>query len=57
MMWLTTMNPATRRLVAVAPADAAETAWMFETLLGSDLESRKKFIAENAYRYAKDADI
>ena len=30
---------------------------MFETLLGDALEDRKKFIAENAHRYAKDADI
>jgi len=57
MMGLTTMNPATRRLIAVTPTDADATARIFETLLGDALEDRKKFIAENAHRYAKDADV
>ena len=57
MMSRTTMNPATRRLVAVCPADAEATAYIFETLLGDALEDRKKFIAENAARYAQDADV
>ncbi|MCQ2386718.1 MAG: DNA topoisomerase, partial [Clostridia bacterium] len=57
MMWQTTMNPATRRLIAVSPADAEKTAFMFETLLGDALADRKKFIAENGYRYVKEADV
>ena len=57
MMWKTTMNPATRRLIRVTPADAAATAVMFETLLGDDLPARKKFIAENSSRYMPEADI
>ena len=57
MMWETTMNPATRRLIAVTPADDALTAEMFDVLLGNNLPARKKFIAENAARYMKDADI
>lgn len=57
MMWQTTMNPATRRLIAVSPADAEETCRMFETLLGDALDDRKKFIAENGYKYIADADI
>ena len=57
MMWKTTMNPATRRLIKITTADAADTATMFETLLGDDLESRKRFIAENAERYMAQADI
>ena len=57
MMSVTTMNPATRRLICVTPADAAATESIFEVLLGDDLEGRKKFIAENGYRYAKDADV
>ncbi len=57
MMWQTTMNPATRRLVAVSPAEAEATAYMFDTLLGDELQERKRFIAENGYRYIKDADI
>ena len=51
------MNPATRRLIAVTPADDALTAEMFDVLLGNNLPARKKFIAENAARYMKDADI
>ena len=57
MMWKTTMNPATRRLIAVSPADAEETCRMFETLLGDAIDDRKKFISENGYKYIKDADI
>ncbi len=57
MMSLTTMNPATRRLIAITPADAAATERMFETLLGDDLPARKEFIAENGSKYIKDADI
>lgn len=57
MMWETTMNPATRRLIAVTPADPLKTAEMFDVLLGNNLPARKQFIAENAARYMKDADI
>ena len=57
MMWKTTMCPASRRLIAVTPTDAAATAEMFETLLGDAIDDRKRFITENAHRYVKDADI
>ncbi len=57
MMWQTTMNPATRRLIAVTPADAEQTAWMFDTLLGDAIAERKQFIAENGARYLADADV
>ncbi len=57
MMSRTTMNPATRRLIAVSPADAAETARMFDVLLGDALADRKKFITEFGHLYIKDADI
>ncbi len=57
MMWKTTMNPATRRLIAITPTDAAETERIFDTLLGDDLPARKRFITENGARYMKDADI
>lgn len=57
MMSLTTMDPATRRLIAVRPTDAAATLEMFDTLLGNNLAARKTFIAENAAKYMKDADI
>ena len=57
MMWQTTMNPETRRLIQVSPADEYETQKMFETLLGDDIMARKAFIAENGARYMDLADI
>ena len=57
MMAKTTMNPATRRLIRVTPADAAATAHMFDIMLGDDLDGRKKFIAEHGHEYMKDADL
>ncbi|MCM1578302.1 MAG: toprim domain-containing protein [Ruminococcus sp.] len=57
MMSLTTMNPDTRRLIKVNPADAEETAEMFDLLLGNNLEGRKTYIAENGSAYLEMADI
>ena len=57
MMSLTTMDPATRRLIRVTPTDAAATAVIFETLLGDDLPARKRFIANNSSLYMDTADI
>ena len=57
MMWQTTMCPATRRLIAVTPADAMETERMFEILLGDALAERKKYITDNGHLYVRDADI
>lgn len=57
MMAQTTMNPSTRRLIAITPADAAATEKIFETLLGDDLPARKEFIAAHGSEYVKDADI
>ena len=57
MMSKTTMNPATRRLISVSPADAAQTEFIFDTLLGDNLPARKKFITENGNRYMKDIDV
>ncbi len=51
MMWQTTMNPKTRKLVAVEPCDIEETATMFNTLLGDDLPSRKQFISDFGHNY------
>jgi DNA gyrase subunit B len=56
-MWQTTMNPATRRLIRVSKADAAETDRIFETLLGDDIVSRKEFITEYGKTYLDMADI
>ncbi len=57
MMWETTMNPATRRLIAVTEADARDTEIIFDTLLGDNLAARKEFIALHGAEYMKDADI
>ena len=57
MMWMTTMNPATRRLIKVMPEDAEHMSQMFDLLLGDDLAGRKNHIAENGYLYLDMADI
>ena len=57
MMWMTTMNPATRRLIKVMPEDAEKTAQVFDLLLGDNLPGRKDHIAENGYKYLELADI
>jgi len=57
MMWLTTMNPETRRLIKVQPADVERTATVFDLLLGDNLQGRKEHIAENGYKYLEMADI
>ena len=57
MMWMTTMNPETRRLIKVMPEDAERMAQMFDLLLGDDLAGRKNHIAENGYLYLDMADI
>ena len=57
MMWETTMNPASRRLIRITPEDAQATADMFELLLGDNLSGRKEYIAENGAQYLDFADI
>jgi len=57
MMWLTTMNPDTRRLIKVSPSDAEATARMFDILLGDNLQGRKDHIAEFGQDYLELADI
>ena len=57
MMWMTTMNPETRRLIKVMPEDVEVMNDMFELLLGDNLSGRKEHIAENGYLYLDMADI
>ncbi|NLN46283.1 MAG: DNA topoisomerase [Clostridiaceae bacterium] len=57
MMWLTTMNPETRRLIRIVPAEAALTAAVFDLLLGDNLAGRKIHIEQNGSRYIDDLDI
>jgi DNA gyrase subunit B len=47
-LWATTMNAETRTLLKVDLQDLAETEGIFSTLMGEDVESRRKFIEENA---------
>ncbi len=47
-LWSTTMNAETRTLLQVDLKDYAETEPVFSTLMGEDVESRRKFIEENA---------
>ena len=57
MMWLTTMNPETRRLIRVMPEDVERTAEMFDLLLGDNLSGRKQHISEFGSQYLDLADI
>ena len=57
MMWMTTMNPETRRLIKVMPEDAARMAEVFDLLLGDDLDGRKTHIAEFGSQYLDLADL
>ena len=57
MMWLTTMNPETRRLIKVMPSDAERTAEVFDLLLGDNLNGRKEHIAEAGADYLDLIDV
>ena len=57
MMWLTTMNPASRRLIRVMPEEAARTAEVFDLLLGDNLAGRKEHIAQHGAEYLDDLDL
>ena len=57
MMWQTTMNPETRRLIRVDSADMEETEKMFDLLLGDNLQGRKDYIAEVGEGYIDMADV
>ncbi len=57
MMWLTTMNPDTRKLIRVMPEDVERTAQVFDLLLGDNLTGRKAHIAECGSQFLDLADI
>jgi DNA gyrase subunit B len=57
MMWLTTMCPATRRLIKVIPSDAKMTAEVFDLLLGDNLQGRKTHIEQDGHLYLDQLDI
>ncbi|MBE7012152.1 MAG: DNA topoisomerase [Ruminococcaceae bacterium] len=57
MMWETTMNPETRRLIKVMPDDMERTQEVFELLLGDNLAGRKEHIAEHGHEYIDMLDV
>ncbi len=57
MMWMTTMNPETRKLIRVMPEDVERTAEMFDLLLGDNLTGRKNHIAMFGSQFLDLADI
>ncbi|MGI6623064.1 MAG: DNA gyrase/topoisomerase IV subunit B [Acetivibrionales bacterium] len=57
MMWTTTMNPETRRLIKVMPDDAEDTQKFFDLLLGDNLQGRKDFISEHGHEYMELIDV
>ena len=57
MMALTTMNPATRRLIKVTPDEAKKTSQMFDLLLGDNLDGRKQYITDFGHLYIDAADV
>lgn len=57
MMWTTTMNPETRRLIKVMPDDIEETQKFFDLLLGDNLQGRKDFISEHGHEYMELIDV
>lgn len=58
MMWLTTMNPKTRRLIKVEPDySPGAVADKFDLLLGDNLQGRKDYIAENGAQYIDMTDL
>ena len=57
MMWQTTMNPETRRLIKVSAADVEQTSEMFDLLLGDNLNGRKEYIAVNGHLYLDMLDL
>ncbi len=57
MMWQTTMNPQTRRLIQVLPDNAQATFATFDLLLGDNLAGRKSYIEQNGHLYLDMLDI
>ena len=57
MMWLTTMNPETRRLIKVGARGRPSEETILNLLLGNDDEGRKRHIAEHGREYLDQLDL
>ena len=57
MMWKTTMNPKSRRLIKACPEDAQKTAEIFDLLLGDNLAGRKLHIENDGSKYLDMLDL
>ena len=57
MMWETTMNPESRRLIKVMPDEAEKTSEIFDLLLGDNLPGRKEYIATEGYNFIDMTDV
>ncbi len=55
-LWKTTMDPATRTILKVEMEDALEATRLFETLMGDEVEPRRKFIEEHAH-FVRNLDV
>lgn len=57
MMWQTTMNPNSRRLIEVLSDDVKATSETFDMLLGDNLQARKNHIEKNGHLYLDQLDV
>ena len=57
MMWQTTMNPKSRRLIRITTEDAQRMAEVFDLLLGDNLAGRKQHIETNGHLYLDMLDV